>query len=292
MFYCGYETRMVIFLDIGEAIRKAWSMVVEKFNQDTENEMSYHWNEEVLKLHFFRFLNDTGAKIRQVASEESFTFKKGLKPDLVFSVEANGKVESAVLEFKMFWRKEEELEEDWKRLEIFKEITFGGKYVKYGYLLAFTSFDFKKEVTRINDYEMRTMTYRVPSNLLVGSQTEVAQRMMKKIFREWRPNYDIDENGQPFAFFKDHAVHFLLLKDINQMFPVIIFYEKENLSKLANEFRNRGYTKEMLEQLENEGILFLSEDPFPLRQTRYYITKIRGIYERFEKDYFGIREGL
>ena len=280
-------------MEIKEAIGKAWNMVVAKFMQDTENKMSYHWNEEVLMLHFFRFLNDTGAKIRQVASKERFVFlKKNYEPDFVFSVETNGKVESAVLEFKMFWRKREELEEDWRRLEKFREITFDGKYVNYGYLLAFTSFDFKKDVTRINDYEMRAITYRVPSNLLVGSITEVAQSLMRKVFRKWQPKFDIDENGYPFAFFTDHAVHFWLLKDIHLMLPVIIFYNGEKLSKLTEEFRNRGYTNEMLERLEDEGILFLSEEPFPVRLTPYYIAKIRRLYEGFEEDYLQVKEEL
>lgn len=279
-------------MDIKDAIKKAWVQVVEKFKQDNYKKFSLYWREEVLMLYFFHFLANTGIEIREVASKEEFLFlEKGHEPDLVISVETDGKIERAVLEAKFFWATETELEKDWGRLRKFKEIFFDGGYVNYGYLLAFTSYDFQRDMQRINGYEIRSLIYKVPSNWLLGSPMDVAQRIMRKVLRKWQPEYDTDEQGYPYAFFEDYALWFWLLKDIGQMFVLIIFDEKikPTYAKLRIEFKRRGYTDGMLERLENEGVLFLSEEPIPIKSNRYYVTKIRRLYEKFEKDYSEVR---
>ena len=280
-------------MDINEAIEKAWNMVKLKFDQDNDKKSTLHWNEEVLMLYFFHFLDNLEIEIGQVASKEEFYVypNSGGQPDLVFSVKTNGKVQRAVLEFKSFRAKETQLEDDWKRLEKFREIFFNEDYVDCGYLLAFTSFDFKKDVKKINGYEMRALTYKV-SPKLSGSGLDIAHGIMRKVFRKRTSDFRIGEKQNPWAVFQDYSVLFYL----NEVgMDILVSFEKRPkgaFERLGNELRKRGYSDEMLKMLESKGILLLNEDDVMVTDNDYNVAKIKALFAKFEKDYSEIRERL
>lgn len=276
-------------MNLKDAIETAWTNVVERYRQENspERQFGLYWREEVLMLYFFHFLMKTGIKIRQVASKEEFLFlERGHEPDLVISADTDEKIERAVIEAKFFWAKEADLENDWMRLRRFKEVFFDGGYMDYGCLLTFVSDDFRKDKERIDGYEMRSLTYKVPSNVLWGRSKDLAHGILKKALRKWQPEYDTDEQGNPFAFLKDkdYVFYFWILKETGGMLVVVGFYDKGKAS-LIGEFKRRGYTDYMLERLEHDGILLLCEEPIRIKENRYYVTKIRKLYEKFERDY-------
>jgi len=277
-------------LDVKEAIEKAWNMVIEKFKRDTDDRLSLHWNEEALMLYFFNSLNNLDIKIRQIASKSKFLLlDKEYQPDLVFSAETDGRIERAVIELK-FFAGLSKLEEDWEKLEKYKELYFDRGYINYGYLLAFTTDEYGKDVLTSDDYEIKSLVHKSESRWFFGSPMDVAERIIRKVFLGKGIEYAVDDYGNPFAFFEDYAVFFILVKDVGHMSLNVIFDEKirksDQYQNILSEIVKKGY------ELLNEESIFLTGDTIPITDTPTRIRGIRKMHEKFEKDYSEIRERL
>lgn len=275
-------------MDIREAVEKAWNMVAEKLKQDTNDRLSLHWNEEALLLYFFNFLNNLDIKVRQIASKSKFLLlDKEYQPDLVFSTETDGRIERVVIELKFFVA-QSKLEEDWEKLEKYKELFFDNGYVNYGYLLACSTDEYKKNVLTMDGYEIKALVHKFESRWFFGSPMDVADRIIRKVFLGKGIEYAVDDYGNPFAFFKDYAVFFILVKDVGHMSVNVIFDEKVRKSNqyrtILNEFVKKGY------ELLNEDSIFLTDDTIPITDTPKHIRRIREMHEKFEKDYLEIRD--
>lgn len=146
-------------MNVNEAVRNAWNKVVEDFKEDCKHGRGYYWNEEVLRLSFFKHIlaQDIGIKWF-TADAERWIWKNTYRPDLEVMFEVDGETEVCVFEFK-FWGSLASWREAWDRLIKYKDAI----YFDRGYFLAIGPSnrveEFPKEVKKMDGYEVKALIH-------------------------------------------------------------------------------------------------------------------------------------
>lgn len=103
-------------MDVSIAVRNAWERVVEDFKEACKYGIGNDWNEEVLRLSFFRHLLVQDIEIKWFSAEvETWIWEKAYHPDLIVAFEVDGETKKCVFEFK-FWGSLAGWRKDWNRV--------------------------------------------------------------------------------------------------------------------------------------------------------------------------------
>ena len=168
-------------MEIKQAVRNAWAMVKQDFDEACKNAEAVYWNEEVLRLNFFRHLCSQDIKITWSSAElETYIWGKRYQPDLIVYCEAEGEIKRCVFEFK-FWGSRGDWKEAWDRIQAYKD----GVY-DYGCFLAIGPStrveEFPKEAIKIDEYEAEAHIYGKTWREAFGRAPNiyVAEELLKK----------------------------------------------------------------------------------------------------------------
>jgi len=103
-------------MSVDEAITAAWNEVIRDFDRACEEGMAVFWNEETLRLHFFRHLLQQNVSIAWFLAEHKIYVEGNeYRPDLIVAFRVNNGIERCVFEFK-FWGHLKEWRETWSKL--------------------------------------------------------------------------------------------------------------------------------------------------------------------------------
>jgi hypothetical protein len=116
-------------ISIDEAVKQAFDKTVQDFEKDCKEHSGRFWNEDTLKMDFFRHFSELGLNMARFFSEFPITLwgKKHI-PDLVVHFETNDELIMVAFEFKFYLRG---WKEDWNKIKNYLEEGFS-----YGYFLA------------------------------------------------------------------------------------------------------------------------------------------------------------
>jgi len=114
---------------IDDAVKQAFDKTVQDFEEACNEHHAKFWNEDTLKLDFFRHFSEHGLKIKRFFSEFPITLwgKKHI-PDLVVHFETDDELVMVAFEFKFY---QQGWKEDWDKIRNYLEEGFD-----YGYFLA------------------------------------------------------------------------------------------------------------------------------------------------------------
>jgi len=114
---------------IDKAVEQAFNKTVQDFEEACNEHHAKFWNEDTLKLDFFRHFSEQGLKIKRFFSEFPITLwgKKHI-PDLVVHFETDDELIMVAFEFKFYQRG---WKEDWDKIKNYLEEGFD-----CGYFLA------------------------------------------------------------------------------------------------------------------------------------------------------------
>ena len=145
-------------LGVEEAIENAWKRTIQDFEDACEYGLAVYWNEEVLRLQFFRHLFAQNINIAWFSAElETHIMGKRYKPDLIVNFKTKDEVKRCVFEFK-FWGSMNEWKETWKKLIAYKEAV----WFDYGYFIAIGPTGRTKKFLKIeelNDYKIKAFIH-------------------------------------------------------------------------------------------------------------------------------------
>jgi len=108
-------------MSIDKAVDSAWRKVVQDFNKSCEEGTAVYWNEEILRLYFFRYLLQQDINVVWfLAEHEIYIEGKPYKPDLIIAFRINDEIKICVFEFK-FWGPLREWKETWNKLLAYRK---------------------------------------------------------------------------------------------------------------------------------------------------------------------------
>lgn len=146
-------------MNVRAFVKSAWDKVIEDFNEACKAGLGCYWNEEVLRLSFFKHLLEQDIKITWFSADvEIWIGAEQYRPDLTIDCEVNDEIKSCVFEFK-FWGNLAEWKEAWDRILRYKDAL----YFDYGYFLAIGPStrveEFPREVEKLDGYEAEALIY-------------------------------------------------------------------------------------------------------------------------------------
>lgn len=251
-------------MEVKEAVNNAFTMVKQDFDEACKIAEAVYWNEEVLRLNFFRHLCSQEIKITWFSAElETYVLGKRYQPDLIVYCEADGEKKRCVFEFK-FWGSRGDWKEAWDRIEAYKD----GVY-DYGLFLAIGPStrvkEFHKEAVKLDDYEAEARIYGKTWREAFGIAPNiyVAEELLKKTLN--MPYHVIgDFFGWVTTIPQDYNIILDVLSKKEKCLLVLNFpnfdTKLEKWKVLENKLREAGFEKYVY--FDKETGIFRQSDAF------------------------------
>lgn len=256
-----YKARI---MEIREAVGNAFTMVKQDFDETCRVAEAVYWNEEVLRLNFFRHLSSQRIKITWFSAElETYVLGKRYQPDLIVYCEADGEKKRCVFEFK-FWSSMPDWKKAWDRILAYKDGAFD-----YGFFLAIGPStrvkEFPKETIKLDDYEAEALIYGKTWREAFGRAPHiyVAEELLKKTLN--MPYHVIgDYFGWVTTIPQDYNIIFEVLSREEKCLLILNFpnfdIKLERWKPLENKLKEVGFEKYVY--FDEKGGIFRSSDTF------------------------------
>lgn len=168
-------------MEIKEAIENAFIRVKEDFDEACRIAEAVYWNEEILRLNFFRHLCSQEIKITWFSAElETYISGTRYQPDLIAYFEAHDETKRCVFEFK-FYGSPNDWKNAWKDIQAYKDGPYDcGFFIAIGPSTRVE--DFQKEPLKLDGYEAEAHIYGKTRREAFGRAPNIyiAKEMLKK----------------------------------------------------------------------------------------------------------------
>lgn len=164
-----------------DAVERAFDRTIEDFNKASREGNAVFWNEDTLRMNFFRYLCEQNVNICRFFSEfEISLWGRKYRPDLVLHIESGDELVMAAFEFKFYsrgWQK------DWEKIKTYLSAREG---FTYGYFLAIGTKSLANELPNkrklINSNYAQALVYIKPLTEAFGyaPSFRIAENLLKK----------------------------------------------------------------------------------------------------------------
>jgi len=251
-------------MEIREAVRNAFAMVKQDFDQACRIGEAVYWSEEVLRLNFFRHLCSQDINIKWFSAElETHIMGKRYQPDLIVYCEDNNETKRSIFELK-FWGSRGDWKEAWDRIQAYKDGPFD-----HGFFLAIGPStrieEFPKDLINLDGYEAEAHIYGKTQRETFGKAPNiyVAEQLLKKTL-----NISYHVIGDMFGWVtttpEDYNIIFDVLSKEQKCLLILNFPDfnpgLEKWKVLENKLREVGFGKYVY--FNEEEAVFRSSDAF------------------------------
>lgn len=241
-----------------DAVERAFDRTIEDFNRASKEASAIFWNEDTLRMTFFRYLCEQDIKIKRFFSEfEISLWGRKYRPDLVVHIESGNELVMSAFEFKFYsggWQR------DWEKIRTYLKEGF-----TYGYFVAIGTKSLANELTSkretINSNYAQALIYTKPLKEAFGyaPSFRIAENLLKKTL------------DMPYTI----SIPLMLAATIPEDYALIYQYQPDKCLLLAT-FPDEGKWNRIEEELKKVGLvrfLQLKEDKWDFETT----DKFRGI---------------
>lgn len=249
-------------MDIIKTVESAWEHVCQDFDKACKDNVAIYWNEEVLRLNFFQHLRKYEIKITWFSAElETYIWGKRYQPDLMFSLEVDGKIKRCVFEFK-FRQSLAKWKQDWENILAYEHGAFD-----YGFFIAIGPstrvWDFPKEIVKLKDYEAKALIYGKTWGEAFGyaPPTYVAKELIRKTLKT--PFHVIENSGIALTIPKEYVIFFDNRSMEGKCLLVLGFYfepESEKWEEMKGKLKKAGFEKYV--EFDEETFTFQPTETF------------------------------